>query len=87
MMVENWETQMLPDTDYYKRVLLDGCVVQYGDIEMSDLRFQMGKYASSDRPVVQVYKKNPGGNEFYGLFYNFEQAVSKFNELKRRITP
>lgn len=85
MMVENWETRILPDTDYYKKVLLDGCIVQYRDIEMSDLRFQVGKYASSDSPVIQVYKKNTGGNEFYGLFYNFEQAVSKFNELKRRI--
>lgn len=75
------EIGFLQRSDCYKAVLLDGCVIQKKDVEMSDLRFHLKQYSNEASPKIQVYKNNKKGKEFIKSFYNFDEAVSCFNEL------
>lgn len=77
------EIGLLQRSDCYKAVLLDGCVVQKGDVEMSDLRFHFKQYRNESSPKIQVYKQNKKGKEFIKGFYNFDEAVTCFNELTK----
>lgn len=81
MNKEFLEMELLQRSDYYKAVLLDGCVIKNGDVEMSDLRFHMTKYRNESSPKIQVYKHNKNGKEFIESFYNFDEAVKCFDKL------
>ena len=79
--MKHWEIDLLQDVDYYKRVLMDGCVVKNKDVEICDLRIFVDKYRGSERPVIQVYKANKGDKEYCQTFHNFGQAVTTFQEM------
>lgn len=79
--MKDWEIDLLQDVDYYKRVLLDGCVVINKDVEICDLRMFVDKYRGHDRPVIQVYKANKGGKEYCEMFHNFGKAVATFQRM------
>lgn len=78
------EVGLLQRSDCYKTVLLEGCVVSNGDVEMSDLRFFMKKYRDENSPKLQVYKANRNGQEFIKSFYNFDEAIACFDKLTKR---
>ncbi len=68
-----WETEILNESDYYKKVLLDGCIVKKSDVEMCDLRFFFTRRnEDNNRPRIQVYKHNKNGREELNIYHNFE---------------
>lgn len=83
MKNNNWETEILPQADYYKKVLLDGCLIKKHDVEMCDLRyFYRRKYdPNPHRPRIQIYKKNRGGKEIIEQYHNFDEAFSRFSSF------
>lgn len=81
MNQEFLEVGLLQRSDCYKTVLLEGCVVKNGDVEMSDLRFFMKKYSNENSPKIQVYKANRNGKEIIENFYNFDEAITCFDKL------
>jgi hypothetical protein len=78
---EYLEVGLLKESDCYKKILLDGCIVKKGDAEISDLRFFMKKYKNETSPKLQVYKSNLNGKEFIKDFYNFDEAINCFRSL------
>jgi hypothetical protein len=82
--MSNWETEILRDVDYYKKVLLDGCDVVLRDVTMCDLRVHMDQVREDHRPMVQVYKANKGGEEYCEMFHNFEDAYKVFLKLTKK---
>jgi hypothetical protein len=76
-----WETKVLPVDSYYKKVLIDGCVIKKGDTELCDLRHFVRRYSQEERPRLQIYKENRGGTEYTKLFYNYEEAITEFIKL------
>jgi hypothetical protein len=76
-----WEIGVLPREDYYKRVLLDGCIVQKDGIEMCDLRFHYKKYRDEHSPKIQLYKSDHKGSELVKMFHNFDEALSEFFKI------
>jgi len=83
-MRSDWSSTILPDYEYYKTVLLDGCVVKVMDVEMCDLRFHMDQYSLDHKPMLQVYKANLNGEEYCEIFHNFEDAHKQFRELIKK---
>ena len=80
-----WETSLLEEADYYKKVLLDGCVIKRRDVEMCDLRiFHKSKIKTSDAPRIQVYKMNKGGSEVVETHHNYNEAFFRFKELSSK---
>jgi hypothetical protein len=75
------EMGLLQRSDCYKAVVLDGCIVQKGDVEMCDLRFFVNRYRNESSPKLEVYKHNRKGKETIEAFYNFDEAVSCFDRL------
>lgn len=74
-----WETELLNESDYYKKVLLDGCVVKKKDVEMCDLRFFFTRRnENNDQPRIQVYKHNKNGREEINIYHNFDEAFFAF---------
>jgi hypothetical protein len=78
-----WEAELLPATDYYKKVILDGCSIQKKDVEICDLRFYHQRKYDPGSPRIQVYKKNVGRKEFIKNYHNFDEAISKFISLSK----
>jgi hypothetical protein len=77
-----WETDLLEEADYYKKVLLDGCIIKRRDVEICDLRvFHKRKINVSDSPRIQVYKMNKGGQEVVETHHNYNEAFFRFKEL------
>lgn len=81
-----WDTTLLPDTTYYKRVLADGCSVQFEDITMCDLRHFVYSRRNEKFPLVQVYIENKKfgrqiGQEITKIFRNFDEGISYYLEL------
>ena len=85
MNTEFWEIDALTLEDCYKSILLQGCVVQKGDVEMCDLRFFYHKYENEHSPKIQIYKKNVNGQEYIQMFHNFTEAAAQFVELTKGI--
>jgi hypothetical protein len=80
-----WETDLLEEADYYKKVLLDGCVIKRRDVEICDLRvFHKRKINISDSPRIQVYKMNKGGREIVETHHNYNEAFFRFKELSAK---
>jgi len=74
-----WETELLNESDYYKKVLLDGCIVKKGDVEMCDLRFFFTRRNEKNlQPRIQVYKHNKNGREELEVYHNFDEAFYVF---------
>ena len=56
MTDEHWETELLDQATYYKKVLLDGCIIQKYDVEMCDLRFfYRARYRNNSKPRIQIF--------------------------------
>ncbi|REK54568.1 MAG: hypothetical protein DWQ49_11075 [Bacteroidetes bacterium] len=88
MTDQNWETNLLNQADYYKKVLLDGCIIKKYDVEMCDLRFffrsrSRGRY-DLEKPRIQIYKANKGSKEVIEQYHNYNEAFSRFNSLTKK---
>ena len=86
MMDENWETKLLNQADYYKKILLDGCIIKKYDVEICDLRFfYRPRYRNdSKKPRIQIYKTNKGSKEVIEEYHNYNEAFSRFNSLTKK---
>lgn len=82
-MSQYWETNLFQEVDYYKKILLDGCLVKKKDVEMCDLRFFFRRRyePNPDRPRIQIYKKNRGGKEIIEQYSNYDDAYVRFATL------
>lgn len=76
-----WEVDVLPRIDYYKRVVLDGCIIQKDGLEMCDLRFHYKKYRNERSPKIQLYKSHYKGGEFVKMFHNLDEAIEQFFKM------
>ena len=85
MTDEHWETELLDQATYYKKVLLDGCIIQKYDVEMCDLRFfYRARYRNNSKPRIQIYKANKGSKEVIEEYHNYDESFSKFSSLIKK---
>lgn len=88
MTDQNWEANLLKEADYYKKVLLDGCIIKKYDVEMCDLRFFFRSRSRSrynlEKPRIQIYKANKGSKEVIEEYHNYNEAFSRFNSLTKK---
>ena len=85
MTDEHWETELLDQATYYKKVLLDGCIIKKYDVEMCDLRFfYRARHRNNSKPRIQIYKANKGSKEVIEEYHNYDEAFSKFSSLIKK---
>ena len=87
MIDDFWETSLLEEADYYKKVLLDGCIIKKRDVEICDLRIfhkSKSRIKLSDAPRIQFYKMNKGGSEVVETHHNYNEAFFRFKELSSK---
>ena len=84
-MNQHWENTILRNSDYYKKVLMDGCIIKKGDVEIYDLRcFYKRKFDQSRKLRIHVYKANRNKKEILEEFHNYNDAFLRFESLVKQ---
>ena len=61
----------------YKKLLEDGCSIEYMDISLCDLKNYVPWYKRQNKSVYQVHS-----NKFTEVYNHIDPAIEKFIELK-----
>lgn len=70
----------MDDKIFYKKVLLDGCNIEYKQLSVCDLRNCTGTYSKGYQVYCDSYKVKHDA-----IYKNVDEAVKEFLELKRRL--
>ena len=65
----------------YKSVLFSGCAIEYKNVSLCDLRHFLPQFRGRLNGVYQVHSDNKK-NLYSKLFYDINEAVDKFIELR-----
>lgn len=66
------------DNETYKKLLDEGCSIEYMDISLCNLKNYLTWYKRSNKSVYQVHS-----NTFTQVYKDPNEAIEKFLELKR----
>ncbi len=68
----------------YKSVLFSGCAIEYKNVSLCDLRYFLPQFRGRLNGVYQVHSDNKK-NLYSKLFYDINEAVDKFIELRGNV--
>ena len=75
----------MSETNYYRRVLLDGCSIEYKKLSICDLRDYYNFYRRRKNPIYQVHCDD-SKNRFSKIYKDINDAVNIFNEIKKKLS-